>query len=160
VPLLGLAAVLAHPGTDVTMPTEPFAKFTFILKHIKHTNKPTAILGFTVLGVLILVRVVKQFAVMRPGGKWLRFVPEVLILVVGATSEFQCRCCYLNPSVQCSMLIEIVLAGTFRWDRLGVDVIGKVGGTSAQPFGLPLTSMQMKYFNYTVSFMFHVRLYS
>jgi hypothetical protein len=44
-----------------------------------------------------------------------------------------------------------VLTSIFRWDLKGVDILGKVKTSTGMPFGLPLTSRPLKYFNQTVS---------
>jgi MFS superfamily sulfate permease-like transporter len=87
VPMLGLAAVLSSPQASHDPPTTPIPKLLFIFEHLEHVNKTTAILSFSSLAVLIVARVMKQWAVQRPGGRWVRFVPEILIVVVGTTGE-------------------------------------------------------------------------
>ncbi|RSH94758.1 hypothetical protein EHS25_004564 [Saitozyma podzolica] len=127
VPMLGLAAVLSSPQASHDPPTTPIPKLLFIFEHLEHVNKTTAILSFSSLAVLIVARVIKQWAVQRPGGRWVRFVPEILIVVVGTTA----------------------LTGVFKWNERGVDILGKISGGAGLPFGLPLDKRRMKYFNYT-----------
>ncbi|GFZ42489.1 hypothetical protein JCM24511_00204 [Saitozyma sp. JCM 24511] len=127
VPMLGLAAVLSSPQASHDPPTTPIPKLLFIFEHLEHVNETTAILSFSSLAVLIVARVIKQWAVQRPGGRWVRFVPEILIVVVGTTA----------------------LTGVFKWDERGVDILGKISGGAGLPFGLPLDKRRMKYFNYT-----------
>ncbi|ORY29822.1 sulfate transporter family-domain-containing protein [Naematelia encephala] len=127
IPMLGMTQILAHPDAREDPPTLPLSKFIFTLRHLSHVNKATAILGFTALAVLIVARFGKQKLLTRPGAWWLRFVPEILLVVVGTT----------------------VLTGTFRWDHLGVEVLGKISVGSGSPFGLPLDKLQLRYFNYT-----------
>ncbi|WVQ78791.1 hypothetical protein IAT38_000882 [Cryptococcus sp. DSM 104549] len=128
IPMLGLAAILAHPDGSREAPTRPITKFIFTLQHLHHTNKTTAILSFTSLGFLILVRVLKGRVVQRPGGAWVKYVPEILVLVVGTT----------------------FLANVLNWDARGVEVLGKVKGGASLPFGLPINSRTLKYFNFTL----------
>jgi len=87
--MLGLQHALSHPEARADPPTTPIAKLIFVLQHLEHTSKITAILSFATLGVLIAVRIIKQHAVKRPGGKWLRFVPEILLVVAGTTGEWR-----------------------------------------------------------------------
>lgn len=96
--MLGLAAFLAQP-TDPSKepPTRPLSKLFFTINNIHSINVPTALLSFTSLGFLIIVRVIKQKITQRPGGNWVRYVPEILILVVGTTSEFVL--CYVNGTL-------------------------------------------------------------
>ncbi|KAK8861653.1 hypothetical protein IAR55_002476 [Kwoniella newhampshirensis] len=128
VPMLGLAAIVAHPDMQQEPPTLPISKFIFTLRHLDHVNKTTAILSFTSLGFLILARVVKQRIASRPGGIWVKYIPEILVLVVGTT----------------------VLTHALRWDHQGVEVLGKIQGGSSIPFGWPLFGRTLKYFNYTL----------
>lgn len=83
--MLGLQYALNHPGEHIDPPSTPAEKLLFVIRHCTHANKTTTILGFTSLGVLILIRLIKQFAVRRPGGAWMRYVPEILFVVVGTT---------------------------------------------------------------------------
>lgn len=91
--MLGLAALLAQP-TDPSQepPTRPLSKLFFTINNIHSMNVPTALLSFISLGFLIVVRVIKQKVAQTPGGKWVRYVPEILILVVGTTGEFTFCC--------------------------------------------------------------------
>ncbi|KIR25137.1 endoplasmic reticulum protein [Cryptococcus deuterogattii LA55] len=129
VPMLGLAALLAQP-TDPSKepPTRPLSKLFFTINNIHSINVPTALLSFTSLGFLIIVRVIKQKITQRPGGNWVRYVPEILILVVGTT----------------------ILTNVLKWDEKGVEVLGKIKGGSSLPFGWPIYKKTMKYFNYTL----------
>jgi len=84
IPLLGLGAALrnTHPT-----PVNPVAKLVWILQNLGQTHAFTAILSACCLGFLIFSKVGKKIAAKRPGGRWLRFVPEILILVVTVTSK-------------------------------------------------------------------------
>ena len=147
VPMLGLQHVLEHPGGLHDSPATPIEKLVFVVKHLTHANKTTTLLSFASLGLLIALRLVKQFAVKRPGGVWMRYVPEILLVVVGTTGEFH------NSAVSLSKdhLSSSVLTGVFRWDLKGVQVLGKVSTGKGIPFGIPLDKLQWKYFSYTVS---------
>ena len=85
--MLGLQFALSHPGEHKDVPSTPISKLLFVIEHVTQANKTTAILGFTSLGVLIFIRLIKQWAVKRPGGAWMRFVPEILLVVVGTTGK-------------------------------------------------------------------------
>ena len=86
--MLGLTAILAHPEAHADPPTLPLSKFAFVLGHLEHVNRTTAILSFTSLAILIAAKVIKQNIVHRPGAGWVRFVPEILLVVVGTTGVF------------------------------------------------------------------------
>lgn len=43
-----------------------------------------------------------------------------------------------------------MLNGIFRWDKHGVDILGKVKTDAGLPFGSPLTKSTVKYFTATV----------
>jgi hypothetical protein len=79
--------VLAHPDANFNAPTSPLGKLIFVIQHIGHLDKITTILGFTSLGFLIFARVFKKVLVQRPGGQWLRFVPEILLVVASTTGK-------------------------------------------------------------------------
>ena len=85
--MLGLAASLAHPDAQQDPPTLPISKFIFVIRHLEHVNKTTAILSFASLAVLILARILKQTMLRRPGTGWVRFVPEILLVVAGTTGQ-------------------------------------------------------------------------
>ncbi len=113
--MLGMAAILAHPGTSIDPPTLPISKLAFIVRHLGHANKLTAILSYTSLAVLIAARIVKQAVAKRPGGTWVRFVPEILVVVVGTTGMvvfYQAENMKLNP--RCSAHLCLSLGQTWR----------------------------------------------
>lgn len=65
----------------------PISKLIFVLKNLSHANIPTTILSACCLGFLIFCKVGKQIVLKTPGGTWVRFVPEILIVVVTTTGE-------------------------------------------------------------------------
>lgn len=87
--MLGLAAVLAHPEAKEDPPILPVSKFIFVLRHLEHVNKTTAILSFSSLAVLIAARIAKQKILQRPGAGWVRLIPEILLVVAGTTGELR-----------------------------------------------------------------------
>jgi len=92
VPMLGMTAILAHPEAKADPPTLPISKLLFVLRHLEHVNKTTAILSFTSLAVLIAARTSKQAILRRPGTGWVRYVPEILLVVAGTTGETYLDC--------------------------------------------------------------------
>jgi nitrate/nitrite transporter NarK len=83
--MLGLELILSHPRAKEDPVVLPLSKLAFVLRHLELSNKITALLSFSSLAVLISVRLIKQFLVKRPGGRWVRFVPEILLVVAGTT---------------------------------------------------------------------------
>lgn len=65
----------------------PFSKLIFIIQHIGQLTVLTTIISACCLGFLIGGRVFKQRLAKHPGGAWLRFVPEILLVVVATTGE-------------------------------------------------------------------------
>lgn len=65
------------------MPT--FDKFLFVIEHIRRTHKLTALISLAALVVLISARIVKPK--LRKRAPWITYIPEILIVVVIATSE-------------------------------------------------------------------------
>ncbi|WVR03746.1 hypothetical protein IAU60_000741 [Kwoniella sp. DSM 27419] len=128
IPMLGMDAILAHPGHQEEPPTLPLSKLSFTLQHLGYVNKPTMILSFTSLAFLILVRVIKQKVVTRPGGTWVKYVPEILVLCVSST----------------------ILSALLDWEKLGIDTLGRIDSGAALPFGWPLNKTSLAYFNYTL----------
>ncbi|GMK59887.1 hypothetical protein CspeluHIS016_0901040 [Cutaneotrichosporon spelunceum] len=124
IPLFGLTDVLKNAGNP---PTLPIPKLIFIIKHITESNPITTTISVCSLSFLIFGKIIKQRVKRRPGGAWLRFVPEILIVVIATTW----------------------LTSIFRWDHRGVDILGKIQTTTGSPFGLPLSSRTLKYFNAT-----------
>jgi MFS superfamily sulfate permease-like transporter len=87
VPMLGLAAVLAHPPFGGQTPHRPIDKLAFIINNISRTNRATAILSFSSLAILIIARSIKARVVTRPGGRWVKYVSEIFLVVAGTTGK-------------------------------------------------------------------------
>ena len=85
--MLGLAAVLAHPPFGEQTPHRPIDKLAFIINNISRTNRATAILSFSSLAILILARSIKARVVTRPGGRWVKYVSEIFLVVAGTTGK-------------------------------------------------------------------------
>ncbi|WVN84882.1 uncharacterized protein L203_100018 [Cryptococcus depauperatus CBS 7841] len=128
IPMLGLAALLSSPRLGQKSPMRPLSKLLFVFNNIHEINKATTILSFTSLGFLILTRIVKQHILKRPGGMWVKYVPEILFLVVGTT----------------------FLTALLDWDAKGVEVLGEIKGGSELPFGWPIFKRTVKHFNTTL----------
>lgn len=85
--MLGLTAILANPPLGEAKPHRPIDKLIFIITYISRTNKATAILSFSSLAILIFARSVKARVVGRPGGRWVKYVSEIFIVVAGTTGK-------------------------------------------------------------------------
>jgi MFS superfamily sulfate permease-like transporter len=143
--MLGLAAMLSHPEAKTEPPNSPLEKLLFVIDHIDHTNKTTMTLALASLAFLIFVRSIKPRLVNRPGAKWVRFVPEILLAVVIGTGTL------FHKSGFLLQLIDPAVTGIFRLDERGVDILGKVKAGHGSPLGWPLTKRAIKYSDYTVS---------
>lgn len=142
--MLGLAAMLSHPEAKTEPPNSPLEKLLFVIHHIDHTNKTTMTLALASLAFLIFVRSIKPRLVNRPGAKWVRFIPEILLaVVIGTGTLFH----DYDFSLQ---LIDPAVTGIFRLDERGVDILGKVKAGHGSPLGWPLTKRAIKYSDYTV----------
>ena len=85
--VLGLDALLSQiHGSSSTVPE----KLVFLLTHLKHTHKLTVIVSSVAAAILIGMKVIKSRLRGRGGkvAKWIKYVPEVLIVVIGATCKF------------------------------------------------------------------------
>lgn len=100
--MLGLAAVLSHPEAKADPPNSPFEKLFFVLDHMDHINKTTMSLALGSLAFLIFIRSVKPRLVNRPGAKWVRFVPEILLAVVIGTGE------HLKPRSRAELTTQLL----------------------------------------------------
>lgn len=85
--MLGLSQLLSEINKTHAAPSLPLDKFFFLVEHIERANRPTAILSAACLAFLILARVTKAKVVQRPGGGWVRYIPEIFVVVVGTTGE-------------------------------------------------------------------------
>jgi MFS superfamily sulfate permease-like transporter len=83
--ILGLDQLLSKThGASSTVPE----KLVFLFTHLKHTHRLTVIVSAVAAGILIGMKVLKRRFKDRKGMRWIKFVPEVLIVVIGATREF------------------------------------------------------------------------
>lgn len=70
-------------------PQSTWDKFIFILESIPQIHEPTALVAFLALGALVFLRFSKV-AVSHAFPKylfWVRYIPEVLFIVVASTCE-------------------------------------------------------------------------
>lgn len=81
-PLLGLNHLVEK---GYVVPELPIPKLIFIIQHIRLFNPYTTTLSLSCLAFLILSKIGKGFAAKRPGGQWLKFIPEILVVVVSTT---------------------------------------------------------------------------
>lgn len=82
--ILGLDQLLSKQhGASSTVPE----KLVFLLTHLKHTHKLTVLVSANAAAILIGMKVVKSRLKGRKKASWIRFVPEVLLVVIGATRE-------------------------------------------------------------------------
>jgi hypothetical protein len=86
--MLGLSFLL-HTHADREPPSTAIGKVHAVISHLQYTNKPTALMSLACLVFLLSTRIAKQHLVKRPGGRWLRYVPEILFAVVGTTCELE-----------------------------------------------------------------------
>jgi MFS superfamily sulfate permease-like transporter len=71
-------------------------------------------------------RYLKNYLQKRLGRNWPTLVPDILIVVITSTCT--------NPFY----LINVVLTWYFNWDKLGVHIIGVIGGTPHLQFPMPI----------------------
>jgi len=103
-------------------------KIDFLVRNLGNMHHSTAIIAFTTLALLILVRQFKRRAATR--FKWSYMVPEVLI-AVGLSTFF------------CSI---------WRWDLDGVPILGDVKlSDDATYFAFPASKANLKFFKRTTS---------
>lgn len=84
--MLGLSFLL-HSQGGYEPPSTAIGKLYAVFGNLQHINEPTAFMSLACLVFLLGARIAKQHLVKRPGGRWLRYVPEILLVVVGTTCE-------------------------------------------------------------------------
>jgi MFS superfamily sulfate permease-like transporter len=115
IPMIGLA------GLERTVnPTTTPDKVAFILDNLASVNKPTAVLSFTTLFILIAARTIKrQFTAKY---HWVYFIPEIFLTVV----------------------ISTLLSSAYRWDKHGIAILGDVTLSKDDSyFNFPLTETNL-----------------
>ena len=82
--ILGLDSLLSKThGSSSSVPE----KLVFLFTHLNHTHRLTVIVSAVAASILIGMKLLKGRLRERKGTKWIKFVPEVLIVVIGATGE-------------------------------------------------------------------------
>lgn len=92
--MLGLAAVMSHPEVHADPPNSPLEKLFFVIDHLDHVNKTTMVLAFGSLLVMIAIRSIKPKLAHRPGASLVKYIPEILLVVVVGTSKLRSPCYY------------------------------------------------------------------
>ncbi|GAA5898737.1 hypothetical protein JCM5296_006703 [Sporobolomyces johnsonii] len=101
IPILGLEhALAAAHGSYSSIP----AKLGFLATHLGKTHRLTLAVSSTALAVLVGAKAFKRTVARRKGCGWAKFIPEVLLVV----------------------LVSTFLSHLFRWDRAGLEVLGRV----------------------------------
>jgi MFS superfamily sulfate permease-like transporter len=79
IPMFGLSSLAAavHPHTTLD-------KIVFLVENVWRAHRPTALVSFVALAVLVALRAVKKAC---KGIFFIYRLPEVLVVVVGATRE-------------------------------------------------------------------------
>ena len=113
IPILGLEHAVKHAHASIDT---PFQKIAFTATHLGDTRMLTCVISASALAFLILTKLFKKKLAERPGMRVLKFVPEVLFVVIGST----------------------ILSSVFDWDSKGVAVLGKVSAGQAS-FVVPFT---------------------
>jgi len=88
VPIFGLVALENHPPSG-DIPHTTVDKLIFLFHYVildPRAHWLTATIGFATLGILILVKILKRKA--SKHCTWLKWIPEVLLIVIISTSKF------------------------------------------------------------------------
>lgn len=100
-------------------------KLVFVLKNLDQVHPLTVAVGSTALGILVAYRSVKPLIAKRFA--WIRLVPEILFVVMGATA----------------------LSAYFNWHERGLDVLGFVSPAHVK-LRSPINHKNWKYFSETL----------
>lgn len=116
------------PLEDIQQPVTTLEKFIFLFRNLNSTHRPTALVSFITLVLLIFVRTVKRRLVTTL--KWMYILPEVFLAIVLST----------------------VFCKVGRWDEKGVAILGDVRLTrNADYFQFPLTGFNFQFLQRTTS---------
>lgn len=129
----GLILVLAPPVTGLSRlekhhgPAAPSSlqKLLFVIENVEHTHLLTLAVGMSAVGMLLLYRSFKPLLAKR--FPWVRLVPEILFVVIGATA----------------------LSSHYQWNKRGLDVLGYVSPKHVQ-VTFPIHRDNWKYFDDTL----------
>ncbi|GAA6059879.1 hypothetical protein JCM10212_007084 [Sporobolomyces blumeae] len=105
--ILGLDAALSakHGSSSSTV-----EKFKFLVTHLGDTNKLTVLVSGVAIVILIGMKVIKAKLKGTKRGGWVKYVPEVLIVVIGST----------------------LFSHVFNWSEQGLEVLGEVSSTNVK----------------------------
>ncbi|GAA6020734.1 hypothetical protein JCM11491_003513 [Sporobolomyces phaffii] len=116
--ILGLDQRLSQAhGASSTVPE----KLVFLFTNLQHTHRLTVLVSAVAAAILIGMKVLKGRLRGRKGAKWIKFVPEVLIVVIGAT----------------------ILSHSLGWSTKGLETLGKISPSAVRfswPFSQPTGS--------------------
>ncbi|EJD46921.1 sulfate permease [Auricularia subglabra TFB-10046 SS5] len=127
IPMLGLVE-LEH----AVNPQSTFDKALFLLENLPRVHRPTAIIAFTALGALVALRFTKVAvtAAMPKYFFWVRYIPEVLFVVIGST----------------------FLSDEFDFAEQGVTILGSIPiSHDGHLFAFPLLSGNVRHLKATTS---------
>ena len=113
----------------------PVEKLVFVIQNFRSTHRLTASISLASLAILISVRIAKPR--ISKTLKWVQYVPEILMVVVIATSKFIRFMAYLEQAH-----IQPVLTAKLEWDTKGVGILGKVSA-GAVHLHFPIHSSKM-----------------
>ncbi|GAA6031993.1 hypothetical protein JCM8097_003378 [Rhodosporidiobolus ruineniae] len=111
IPILGIEAGLQK---EYGASSSFLAKVSYLVRHVGDAHRLTVAVSSAALAVLICARLFKRRLSRRKGFRFLRFLPEVLVVV----------------------LVSTLLSHTFDWHRHGLAVLGRVS-PGAVKFRLP-----------------------
>lgn len=117
IPILGLQALEKASGVDRGSIPQ---KMIFILRNVMHTHLLTFGVATVTLAILVAYRLAKPGLIKKYDR--LKYVPEVLLAVVGTTSASPFESYIARTDVP----DLAVLTAALRWDRAGLAILGKV----------------------------------
>ncbi|KAG8840483.1 hypothetical protein FRB91_006040, partial [Serendipita sp. 411] len=121
IPMVGLAGL----EREVNPTTTP-AKVAFIINNLSSISRPTAIVSFTTLFILVTGRFVKRR--FTKTHRWVYFIPEIFITVVVST----------------------FLSDMYRWDKRGIAILGDVALSKDDSyFAFPIQDDNLKWLKIT-----------
>ena len=107
-------------------PTTTPDKVAFIIDNLSSISRPTALLSFTTLFILVTIRYLKRHFAATHG--WVRIIPEIFVVVVFST----------------------FLSSVYRWDKQGIAILGDVALSKDDSyFDFPLRQENLKWFKVT-----------
>ncbi|KAG8801370.1 hypothetical protein FRC17_006668, partial [Serendipita sp. 399] len=121
IPMVGLAGLEQQVN-----PTTTPDKVAFIINNIASISRPTTIVSFTTLAILVAARFIKRR--LTKSHHWVYFIPEIFITVV----------------------ISTFLSSVYRWDKYGIPILGDVTLSKDDSyFAFPMQEDNLKWFKAT-----------